>query len=186
MVTGCDFLKKYSWVIVLVLLFTTYYLSSIPGLRVLPVLKQVNALLHRINLGFSEIAQSLAARIPEELAPAKTLTGDFLNYATENPVVIEFLLRKIAHVGLFFIITVAIFLLLRYYIKSPRVAVIATFLIAAAIASLDEYHQSFVDGRTGSVIDVAINLFGVTLAILLVISSYFLASVHYRKEEAGQ
>jgi len=179
-------LRKYAWLFVVFLLFLTYYLSSIPGLRVIPVLRQFNILLNRIDLSLSQLAQEIAVRLPEELAPAKTLTRDFMAYAGENPVVIEFILRKIAHVGLFFVITMAFFLLLRYYLKQPWAAVSVSFTAAAVVAVLDEYHQSFVPGRTGSPVDVLINLVGVVLALCLIVLSYFLASTHIKEKEDRQ
>jgi VanZ family protein len=43
-------------------------------------------------------------------------------------------------------------------------AVVAAFLLAAAYGAVDEYHQTFVSGRTGSPIDVAIDAAGAATA----------------------
>jgi VanZ family protein len=50
---------------------------------------------------------------------------------------------------------------------STRAALAAAFLIAAGYGAIDEYHQTFVAGRTGSPVDVAIDATGATIAVLL-------------------
>ena len=172
-------MKKGAGLLVFVLLLTTYYLSSIPGLGVLPVFRQVNAFLKSVDISISNLVYRIAARLPEQLGPARTLTEDFIIYARANPVILEFLLRKTAHVVLFFCITMALFLFLRHYFRNPWFATAVTFVVASTVAVLDEYHQSFVPGRSGSVVDVAIDMVGVTAAIVLIIFSLVIAR-HYR------
>ena len=172
-------MKKSAGPLLFLLLMVTYFLSSIPGLGVLPVFRQVNAFLEGLDISISNLVFRIVNRLPEQLGPARTLTEDFLNYARANPVILEFLLRKTAHVVLFFFITMALFLFIRLYIKSPWVATAVTFITASLVAVLDEYHQSFVPGRSGNVVDVAIDMVGVTAAIMFIIFALFLAR-HYR------
>jgi VanZ family protein len=47
-------------------------------------------------------------------------------------------------------------------------ALATAFAIAVAYAAVDEYHQSFVEGRTGSPIDVAIDAAGAAATVVLV------------------
>ncbi len=173
-------MQKKTWLPLFLLLLVTYYLSSIPGLRVLPVFSQVNTLLNNLDLSLTRLAVGIANRLPAELSPARTFTQDFLAYARENPVIIEFLLRKTAHVILFFFITVAFFLLLRYYFQNLWLAGAVSFAAATIVAVLDEFHQSFVPGRTGSFVDVAIDMVGITLATGLIFFSLFIAG-RYRQ-----
>ncbi len=168
-------MKKSAGLLVFFLLLTTYYLSSIPGLRVLPLFKQVNALLQSIDLSITRLVIAIATRLPDQLGPARTFTEDFLVYARNNPIIIEFLLRKAAHVLLFFFITIALFLFLRHYFKRYSVAAIVSFVIAVLIAVLDEYHQSLVPDRAGSMIDVAIDMVGITAATALIFFGLFIA-----------
>ena len=42
----------------------------------------------------------------------------------------------------------------------PRAALVAAFAIAAAYAVTDEIHQTFVDGRVGTPVDVLIDIGG--------------------------
>ncbi|MDO9534467.1 MAG: VanZ family protein [Bacillota bacterium] len=137
-------MKRSAWIPVFLLLILTYYLSSIPGLRVLPVLKQVNSLLINYNLSITRLALKIASHLPVQLDPAKTFTSDFYTYARANPVIIEFMLRKAAHIFLFFLITIAFFIMLRQILRRPGFAVAGAFLAGTLFSFLDEYHQNFV------------------------------------------
>ena len=108
-------MRKTAWVAVLGLMAFLYTVSSIPGLRVLPFLRQLNRLAAGLDFTFVRMAEWLAARIPlnfGELAYMDTVLQDFLVYVRGNPVIIEFFLRKMAHVAVFFFLTLALFFLL--------------------------------------------------------------------------
>lgn len=160
--------SKMAWPLLFATLLTTYYLSSIPGLAVLPVFRQVNSLLKTIDISISYLVHRLVALLPEQLAPVRSLTEDFLIYARANPVILEFMLRKTAHIALFFFITIALFLVIRQFFRNQWVATWVTFMAGSLIAVLDEYHQSFVPGRSGNIVDVAIDMLGVSAAIMLI------------------
>jgi VanZ family protein len=51
-------------------------------------------------------------------------------------------------------------------VTTPGRAVLLALLLSSAYAATDEYHQSFVDGRSGNVVDWAIDTAGATLAAL--------------------
>lgn len=177
-------MRKGAWVVFLVLLATLYFLSSIPGLRVLPVLSAINTVMARVDLGIVQLSEWFAAHLPiesSELRHIDTVTADFLAYARENPVIIEFFLRKLAHIFIFFIITIALFFLLHQYIKNSVLAVGLAFVGASVLAAVDEYRQSFVAGRVGSVIDVFIDLIGITLATSLILFALFLTRTGRRR-----
>jgi len=168
--------KRNAWTAVIIVLLSLYYLSSIPGLRVLPVLGQINMMLQRFDLNITLFIYRIVANLPEQLEPARTLSGDFYAYARQNPVIIEFLLRKTAHVIYFFIITLVLFILISQYVKSPWRSLFFAFLAGTALAFLDEFHQGFVDQRYSSIIDVAFDLVGVSLAVLVILISFTLTS----------
>jgi VanZ family protein len=170
--------KKKALLFVLGLLVLTYYLSSIPNLRVLPVLREINQLLVRINLGFSDLARIIAGLLPSGLESVGTITGEFLQYARQNPVIIEFLLRKTAHIALFFVITLAFFMFWRHYLK-PLHAVLAASACGTLTAIIDETYQHFVIGRSGIFTDVLIDLIGVFLAIILIAIAFLLVKPVY-------
>ena len=80
---------------------------------------------------------------------------------------IHFLIRKAAHVSEY-----AVLLLLwrRGFTRlglGEFKAVSVAFVISAAYAASDEYHQSFVANRTASAIDVLIDMTGAAAAILV-------------------
>lgn len=79
----------------------------------------------------------------------------------------DFLLRKIAHILEFAILT---FLLIRALNKErisiKRIA-IYSFVFAIFYALTDEYHQSFVWGRQGSLKDVGIDGIGILIMSLI-------------------
>jgi VanZ family protein len=76
----------------------------------------------------------------------------------------EVVLRKLAHVAEYLILT----LLLLRALQRSGVALVAPVAIAAALAYAcsDEWHQSFVPGRTATPRDVAIDGAGIALAVL--------------------
>src|ERR1700704_6170905 len=80
---------------------------------------------------------------------------------------VQLVVRKCAHLTEYAILAA---LLSRAFRQSqPRVsrALTFTFLITAACAALDEFHQSFVASRTGSPWDVMIDCFGAFAGLLL-------------------
>jgi len=172
-------MKKTAWIVVLGLIGLLYVLSSIPGLQVLPVLRQLNQLMTGLDLTLTHLAEWLAAHIPinfYELGPIDQVMQDFLDYVRENPTAIEFLLRKIAHVVVFAVLTVALFFLLYQYIPSALLSIGISFLGGFVLAVLDEYRQSFVPGRIASPVDVFINMIGVTLAVMLILFALLITS----------
>ena len=172
-------MRKTAWVAVLGLMAFLYTVSSIPGLRVLPFLRQLNRLAAGLDFTFVRMAEWLAARIPlnfGELAYMDTVLQDFLVYVRGNPVIIEFFLRKMAHVAVFFFLTLALFFLLYQYISSATLAVLLSFAGGFVLAVLDELRQAFVPGRVASPVDVFIDMIGVTLAVLLILFSLIITS----------
>ena len=53
-------------------------------------------------------------------------------------------------------------------VAGPRQAIAAALAIAVGYAITDEFHQSFVDGRNGNPVDVAIDTVGASLAAFAV------------------
>ena len=69
-------------------------------------------------------------------------------------------LRKLAHVTIFAVLALTLLRATRW--RRPVLASV----IALAYAASDEIHQSFVDGRHGTPVDVAIDAIGIGLAAL--------------------
>ncbi len=86
---------------------------------------------------------------------------------SELPNRLDFIFRKIAHITEYGILT---FLFFRAAAQNfsfrKSIAYAAVFSITYAIT--DEYHQFFVFGRSGSLIDVFIDSLGIFLAVFLI------------------
>lgn len=75
--------------------------------------------------------------------------------------------RKIVHAAEFGVLTFLWWRALRRHADRP-VAITSALAIAVAYAATDEYHQTFVDGRHGSPVDVLIDSAGAAVAALLI------------------
>jgi VanZ family protein len=96
----------------------------------------------------------------------------------------DLVLRKLAHAGIFGALTLLWFRALGP-LTARALAVAATISFLYAIT--DEYHQSFVSGRHGSVLDVGIDAIGIGAAALLVRSRRFKwASAASRRWRVGR
>ncbi|MGZ4106378.1 MAG: VanZ family protein [Tumebacillaceae bacterium] len=95
-----------------------------------------------------------------------TYDTDFVTYRKPFTL-LEFFIRKAAHITEYFVLTI----LVRQTFASTALALgtsrLLSLLIPVLYACSDEYHQSFVAGRTGHPIDVGVDSIGVLLALLL-------------------
>jgi VanZ family protein len=84
-------------------------------------------------------------------------------------VAIHFALRKAGHLTEYAILAVLLWRALRGTLSAERkmVVALATFLVAAAFAASDEYHQSFIPSRTASARDIMIDCIGALCAVVL-------------------
>lgn len=88
-----------------------------------------------------------------------------LDYAASS---IEYYVRKAAHMTEYFLLAIAIsFPLYVYRVRGVWLMLLAG-IVCVGFAGLDEYHQSFVGGRTPAVKDVLIDSSGALIGILLV------------------
>lgn len=80
--------------------------------------------------------------------------------------VIDLLLRKVGHVTEYTVLTLCWWRALRGLgmTRDNRSAVALAVVIALAFSASDEFHQTFVDGRHGTPVDVLIDAIGMTLA----------------------
>jgi VanZ family protein len=75
--------------------------------------------------------------------------------------------RKVVHAVSFGLLALLWWRVLRERLAAMALPVAAA--IALAYGAVDEYHQAFVPGRTGSPVDVAIDALGVAVAALLLL-----------------
>ena len=94
----------------------------------------------------------------------------FPNTTAETLAIVHFITRKLAHFTEYAILG---FLAARAFRTSPRPAISSRwFLISATLvvtyALVDEYHQTFVPTRTGSIFDSLIDIAGGLTALIIV------------------
>ena len=80
---------------------------------------------------------------------------------------IHFLVRKTGHVVVYFILTILIMGFLFTIEVGVKYKYMITWFSSTVYAGLDEYHQTFVEGRGGRVVDVFIDNIGIIGAILV-------------------
>ncbi len=77
----------------------------------------------------------------------------------------EVIVRKLGHFGGYALLTALWWWALRGVVRRPLLIAVG---IALAYACTDEFHQSFVHGRTGTPVDVGIDAIGMAIAALLI------------------
>lgn len=80
---------------------------------------------------------------------------------------LSFCVRKAAHMFIYFVLTGLLVLALRKYIRTPGRRAVAAAALCGVLAGLDEFHQTFVPGRSGLPRDVLIDLAGGCCFLLL-------------------
>jgi VanZ family protein len=80
----------------------------------------------------------------------------------EGPSLLNFIIRKLAHLTEFGILAVLVWRAL----SPKRAAYVGAWLFATVYAMTDEWHQSFEPGRTAAPKDVAIDSCGALLALI--------------------
>ena len=81
--------------------------------------------------------------------------------ATPFEPVYDFTFKKLAHVTVYGILTALLFGALRIHIRNKGYVLLAAALVAILYGISDEWHQTFVPGREGTLRDVAIDALGV-------------------------
>lgn len=84
------------------------------------------------------------------------------NYVPVN----SFIVRKLAHFSLYFILSIAIYLA-GYCIKFTHPEVF-TFLVVTLYAISDEIHQEFIPGRSCEIRDIIIDVCGCICALIII------------------
>jgi VanZ family protein len=71
--------------------------------------------------------------------------------------VLTFITRKLAHIIAYFILGILMFFVVRAYTPNARKAFLTSISFVCLYAITDEFHQTFVPGRSGEVRDVLID-----------------------------
>lgn len=128
---------------------------------------------YRVIWGFSAqtavqsggVSDGLLSRLLCVFSPAYFAAGEEVRTtATET---LSFFLRKGAHMTCYFILAALLLFGWSFFLSKRGKQVGVALLCCGLLAGLDEYHQTFVDGRSGTVTDVLVDLTGATVAVVL-------------------
>lgn len=83
-------------------------------------------------------------------------------------------IRKLAHISEYFILCMFAYNYLRFVYNDFKKICLTSFLITFIYALSDEFHQLFIYGRSGSFIDVLIDVFGsfLFISLMFIIKKY--------------
>ncbi len=84
---------------------------------------------------------------------------------------VDSIVRKCAHMVIFFILAALILVLIRSFCK--KVKPYAALAFAASFAVADEFHQIFTSGRSAQISDIVIDTSGAALGILLLLMFFY-------------
>ena len=92
-------------------------------------------------------------------------------------------LRKVMHASVYFVLAFMILFITNYLFHNKKflISALITILLVIIFAGFDEYHQTFVDGRTGTVKDVIIDTAGGIVGILFYGTYYYVYRRGYKK-----
>lgn len=76
--------------------------------------------------------------------------------------------RKSAHMIIFGVLAVFVYMLCKSFGMSDADAIVMTLVVCAVYAGSDEWHQKFVDGRKSQFADVCVDEFGAVAGVVIV------------------
>ena len=141
---------------------------------------------YRVIWGFSAqtaaVSGDLSDRLLWRLMALVSPAFSRANPTTQNAAVelLSFFERKAAHMFLYFVLILLLWLAFLPLIQGKKRQVPLAAVLCAMLASLDEYHQTFIPGRSGELRDVCVDLAGASIAVLLV--AVLLWAARWRKE----
>ncbi len=94
-------------------------------------------------------------------------------------------LRKLMHASVYFVLSLVLIIYINYMfdIRKFFLSALITIMLCAGFASTDEFHQTFVDGRTGQFKDVLIDTAGACIGTILYGTYYVSFRLGYRRCE---
>lgn len=98
----------------------------------------------------------------------------FENFTTILPMnIVQFIIRKLAHFTIYAIGAILTILYLKTYNINTKKQIICTMIFVCFYAITDEFHQTFIDGRSGEIRDVLIDSFGAIMGVVIIQSICF-------------
>lgn len=92
-------------------------------------------------------------------------------------------LRKVMHASVYFVLAFLVVFFINYLFKNKKylLSFLISILLVLVLASLDEYHQSFVYGRTSDIKDILIDTIGGVCGTLFYGTYYFVYRKGYKR-----
>ena len=94
----------------------------------------------------------------------------------------NYIFRKVCHFSEYFVLSI---LLINWFISLSKYTMLLssiwTIIISLVYALLDEYHQTFISGRSGNIIDSMIDTSGAITGTILVIIIYYIINKNNMK-----
>ncbi len=152
----------FSWLLVIIWMGVIFFFSSMPSKESnFKSEKTINKVVEKTLVKTNDLG--ITDKHPS--SKKMKLFVEYLNYP----------LRKCMHASIYFILALLVFNALRFTNTINTKRYFLTLFICFFYALLDEYHQTFVVGRTGQLMDVFIDTFGslVGLCILIGITKLF-------------
>lgn len=112
------------------------------------------------------ISRKVARKIVDVFPYTKNLSEKTKNKIVEKT---QPIIRKGAHLSIYTLVGIFIMSFISTYKIHLKYKFLISILVGLVYASSDEIHQSFIPGRTASIIDVGIDTAGVFLGIILVL-----------------
>ena len=129
-----------AWLAVLIWMGVIFYFSHQPG----------------------DVSGETSGRIVEMISGAVTTVLPFVEIPEEG---LHFVIRKGAHFSVYAVLGILSYIAFTVSGYSRRKAVFYAWLLATVYAGTDEYHQTFIPGRSGEVTDVMIDSVGAAIGI---------------------
>ena len=114
----------------------------------------------------SGLSKKVARKIVDVFPYTKNLSEETKNKIVEKS---QPIIRKGAHVSIYTLVGILMMSFISTYKIHLKYKFLISILVGLIYASSDEIHQSFIPGRTASIIDVGIDTAGVLLGIILVL-----------------
>ena len=117
-----------------------------------------------------KVSSGLSKKVARKMVDVFPYTKN-LSEKTKNKIVekTQPIIRKGAHLSIYTLVGIFIMSFISTYKIHLKYKFLISILVGLVYASSDEIHQSFIPGRTASIIDVGIDTAGVFLGIILVL-----------------
>ncbi|GKQ42996.1 membrane protein [Companilactobacillus sp. RD055328] len=148
-------IEKIAWIIFFMMIIILFVSSSMTYKQqtIVPLLnekvpqKPVDSVLNNVQVTYGGIDESIQG----------------VGYSG----LIEFIIRKIAHFGSYFILGASLWIASYRYVNKKNLLFMFTWLTTTGLAAFDEFHQWFAAGRSPLVSDVMLDSCGALVGILL-------------------